>query len=144
MSTSGDQASDTHSSDSPLPAASYPPTPAPRSQTALERLASARKGKGKAEVVTGGNTERGQREHVDSRDDEADGPAGMSFSVRFTEGQEDLVDLWVGERESVREVKRRVCRQLAVATVLELTPRTRRSAFYGPRCPSRVGHAGFD
>lgn len=32
----------------------------------------------------------------------------MSFSIRFTEGQEDLVDLWVGEKESVREVKRRV------------------------------------
>ncbi|KAL8278484.1 hypothetical protein RQP46_009174 [Phenoliferia psychrophenolica] len=88
-------------------ASSYPPPPATRAQTALERLASARKGKGKAEG--GGGGDGGRRDLIDEEDDEArDGPAGMSFSVRFTEGQEDLVDLWVGERESVREVKRRI------------------------------------
>ncbi|BGP22661.1 hypothetical protein Rt10032_c08g3530 [Rhodotorula toruloides] len=33
----------------------------------------------------------------------------LSFCVRFTDGQtEDLVDLWVGEKETVREVKRRI------------------------------------
>ncbi|BGP29906.1 hypothetical protein JCM10296v2_001658 [Rhodotorula toruloides] len=33
----------------------------------------------------------------------------LVFCVRFTDGQtEDLVDLWVGEKETVREVKRRI------------------------------------
>lgn len=34
---------------------------------------------------------------------------GLSVGVRFTDGQtQDLVDLWVGARESVRDLKRRV------------------------------------
>jgi hypothetical protein len=32
----------------------------------------------------------------------------MEASVRFTDSSEDLRQLWVGEREPVREVKRRV------------------------------------
>ncbi|KAI5477785.1 hypothetical protein MNV49_005869 [Pseudohyphozyma bogoriensis] len=72
---------------------SYPPPP--RLQSALERLASARKGKAKA---------------VDEEAEmEGAAPTGMSFSVRFTsEGEEDLLDLWVGEKATVREVKRRI------------------------------------
>lgn len=74
----------------PSSSTSYPPPPSASRPTALERRA-AKKGKGKAED-----------------EEAAEGPGGMSFSIRFTEGQEDLVDLWVGEKESVREVKRRV------------------------------------
>lgn len=34
---------------------------------------------------------------------------GLSFGIRFTDGQTpDLVDLWVGHRETVRDLKRRV------------------------------------
>ncbi|KDE06544.1 hypothetical protein MVLG_03193 [Microbotryum lychnidis-dioicae p1A1 Lamole] len=36
------------------------------------------------------------------------GPTGMAFSIRFTDGSEDLLDLCVGEKESVAEVKRRI------------------------------------
>ncbi|SCV69269.1 BQ2448_2289 [Microbotryum intermedium] len=35
-------------------------------------------------------------------------PTGMAFSIRFTDGSEDLMDLWAGEKESVAEVKRRI------------------------------------
>lgn len=75
----------------------YPPA-APRRSTL-----GARKGKGRAVDVP-----------RDGDDDDDEGgrptaPTGLSFCVRFTDGQtDDLVDLWVGERESVREVKRRV------------------------------------
>ncbi|GAA6029382.1 hypothetical protein JCM8097_003648 [Rhodosporidiobolus ruineniae] len=72
---------------------SYPP--APRRST----LGAARKGKGRA---------------VDEDKAEGDnaaptGPTGLSFCVRFTDGQtDDVLDLWVGEKESVRELKRRI------------------------------------
>lgn len=98
-------------------AALYPPPPTSRAQTALERLASAKKGKGRADRPHG----RDVRDPTAPDDD--DGPAGMSFSIRFTEGQEDLVDLWVGEKESVREVKRRVRHTTPAApAVLHLSP----------------------
>jgi hypothetical protein len=44
----------------------------------------------------------------DSSTHETDTGSGMEFSVRFTDGSVDLHQLWVGEREAVREVKRRV------------------------------------
>ncbi|TNY23689.1 DUF2407 C-terminal domain-containing protein [Rhodotorula diobovata] len=85
----------------------YPPA-APRRSTL-----GARKGKGRAVDVP-----------RDGDDDDDEGgrptaPTGLSFCVRFTDGQtDDLVDLWVGERESVREVKRRL-RLLRPKTLLE-------------------------
>ncbi|GAA5984628.1 hypothetical protein JCM11641_004545 [Rhodosporidiobolus odoratus] len=61
-------------------------------------LGASKKGKGKAvdDVgVAGGES--------------GAGPTGLCFCVRFTDGQtDDLVDLWVGEKDSVREVKRRI------------------------------------
>lgn len=40
-----------------------------------------------------------------------DDEQGLSFGIRFTDGQTpDLVDLWVGHRETVRDLKRRVTR----------------------------------
>ncbi|GAA5925813.1 hypothetical protein JCM1841_006323 [Sporobolomyces salmonicolor] len=78
----------------------YPPPP-PRPST----LGASRKGKARAiEAVDDavGPTARGGAA-LD------DGPTGMSFSVRFTDGStEDVLDLWVGERETVRDVKRRL------------------------------------
>ncbi|KAK4053810.1 hypothetical protein OIV83_001466 [Microbotryomycetes sp. JL201] len=50
------------------------------------------------------------------------GPAGMSFCVRFTDGSEDLLDIWVGERESVGQVKRRI-RLLRPSLVVDGRPR---------------------
>ncbi|KAK4058836.1 hypothetical protein OIO90_000282 [Microbotryomycetes sp. JL221] len=47
------------------------------------------------------------------------GPAGMSFCVRFTDGSEDLLDIWVGEKESVGQVKRRI-RLLRPALVVDV------------------------
>lgn len=41
---------------------------------------------------------------------EAATPIGMSFSIRFTDGSPDLVDMYVSAHESVREVKNRVSR----------------------------------
>lgn len=36
-------------------------------------------------------------------------PQGLVFNVRFTDGStDDLLSLWVGEREAVRDVKRRI------------------------------------
>lgn len=73
------------------PLSSYPPLPTPVSRSD--------KGKGRA-----------------TRDDDEststdDGDQGLSVGVRFTDGQtQDLVDLWVGARESVRDLKRRVSR----------------------------------
>lgn len=44
-------------------------------------------------------------------ENEAAAPTGLSFCVRFTDGTTaDVLDLWVGEKENVREVKRRVRR----------------------------------
>ncbi|GAA5966808.1 hypothetical protein JCM21900_006096 [Sporobolomyces salmonicolor] len=78
----------------------YPPPP-PRPST----LGASRKGKARAiEAVDDavGPTARGGAALED-------GPTGMSFSVRFTDGStEDVLDLWVGERETVRDVKRRL------------------------------------
>lgn len=45
---------------------------------------------------------------LSDREEDDVGARGMSLSVRFTDGGEDLVDLWVGGRETVRDVKRRV------------------------------------
>ncbi|KAM0753899.1 hypothetical protein T439DRAFT_378013 [Meredithblackwellia eburnea MCA 4105] len=112
---------------SPIASSAYPPPPRP--QTALERHATAKKGKGKqaesspstssaANLLNGAypaqataqNTPTGSGIRPFPADEDAEdaGPAGMSFNIRFTEGQEDLLDLWVGEKESVREVKRRI------------------------------------
>jgi hypothetical protein len=74
------------------PSTTYPP-PRP---TALERLAASHKGKGRA-LPDALESDAGE-----------EGKGGMCFSLRFTEGEGDLVDLWVGERETVREVKQRV------------------------------------
>ncbi|GJN88677.1 hypothetical protein Rhopal_001643-T1 [Rhodotorula paludigena] len=76
---------------------SYPP--APRRPTG----AGDRKGKGRAVEVG--------VEGTGSPDDEGEaaGPTGLSFCVRFTDGTTaDVLDLWVGEKENVREVKRRL------------------------------------
>ncbi|GAA5874259.1 hypothetical protein JCM8547_007807 [Rhodosporidiobolus lusitaniae] len=75
---------------------SYPQAPRKTS------LGASRKGKGRAvEPVEASQGEVGGGEST--------GPAGLSFCVRFTDGQtEDVLDLWVGEKEPVREVKRRI------------------------------------
>ncbi|GAA5894533.1 hypothetical protein JCM5296_005122 [Sporobolomyces johnsonii] len=79
---------------------SYPPPP-PRPST----LGASRKGKTRAIELDDdaiGSAARGGAALED-------GPTGMSFSVRFTDGStEDLLDLWVGEKETVRDVKRRL------------------------------------
>ncbi|GAA5867832.1 hypothetical protein JCM1840_003459 [Sporobolomyces johnsonii] len=79
---------------------SYPPPP-PRPST----LGASRKGKARAieldDDAIGSAAPGGAALE--------DGPTGMSFSVRFTDGStEDLLDLWVGEKETVRDVKRRL------------------------------------
>lgn len=62
----------------------YPPPP-PSTATAFKNKS---KGKGRAQT---------------------DEEQGLSFGIRFTDGQTpDLVDLWVGHRETVRDLKRRV------------------------------------
>ncbi|GAA5949151.1 hypothetical protein JCM10213_007107 [Rhodosporidiobolus nylandii] len=92
------------SSGLPLPATSPQPSsanpfsypPAPRRTT----LGASRKGKGRA--VDEDAAAAGE-------DDGRTAPTGLCFCVRFTDGQtDDLLDLWVGEKESVREVKRRI------------------------------------
>ena len=65
----------------------YPPPPASASASAKHQS----KGKGKGKAIP---------------DDEEQ---GLSFGIRFTDGQTpDLVNLWVGHRETVRDLKRRV------------------------------------
>lgn len=103
----------------PVTANHSSPSTSARFQSALERLASTKspptttssssstnspKGKGKAKAKANEPESRPIRQDEEA----ATGPTGMSFSVRFTEGEEDLVDLWVGEKATVREVKRRV------------------------------------
>lgn len=56
-------------------------------------------------------------DHDDGGDDDASPtttpPTGLSFCVRFTDGTtEDILDLYVTDRETVRDVKRRVSRPL--------------------------------
>jgi hypothetical protein len=60
-------------------------------------------------------------------------PTGLIFNVRFTDGAtEDVLALWVGEREAVRDVKRRV--RPPVRIYLEHAGTvTHRSASSGPR-----------
>ncbi|KAM0792312.1 hypothetical protein ACM66B_004998 [Microbotryomycetes sp. NB124-2] len=73
-----------------------------------------------------GHVPRGAQALDDAQDStdaaSADGPAGMSFCVRFTDGSEDLLDIWVGERESVGQVKRRI-RLLRPSLVVDGRPR---------------------
>lgn len=96
----------------PLPVTAYP------SLTALERIAAtitkgkSAKGKGKADAsIWKGKSSQLRHDdddHDHDDDEEAALPAGLSFGIRFTDGEEDLTELWVGEKETVRDVKRRV------------------------------------
>ncbi|BGP45916.1 hypothetical protein JCM10450v2_001751 [Rhodotorula kratochvilovae] len=106
----------------------YPP--APRRSTL-----GARKGKGRAVEPPSG----GAGDAADDEDGQGAGPTGLSFCVRFTDGQtEDLLDLWVGEKESVREVKRRL-RLLRPATLFDDTkPRRLRLIQLGRLLPDGV------
>jgi hypothetical protein len=64
------------------------------------------KGKQRADVDLENQDQPGIAQH-EGRDDEE--LAGMSFSIRFTDGtNEDLVDVYVGPNESVRQLKSRV------------------------------------
>ncbi|GAA5837560.1 hypothetical protein JCM9279_006788 [Rhodotorula babjevae] len=94
---------------------SFPP--APRRSTL-----GARKGKGRAvDVPLDGILSPGDGGDDDDDDERRSSaqPTGLSFCVRFTDGQtDDLLDLWVGEKESVREVKRRL-RLLRPKTLFE-------------------------
>lgn len=74
---------------------SYPPPPSRRTL----------KGKGKATDQSSPNDDEESR-----LEGAEEGPAGMSFAIRFTDGSEDLLDFWCGSQESVGEVKRRVSR----------------------------------
>ncbi|ORY59426.1 DUF2407 C-terminal domain-domain-containing protein [Leucosporidium creatinivorum] len=73
---------------------SYPPPPSRRTL----------KGKGKAVDQSSPNHD----EESGLEGTEQEGPAGMSFSIRFTDGSEDLLDFWCGSQESIGEVKRRL------------------------------------
>ncbi|GAA5916152.1 hypothetical protein JCM6882_005399 [Rhodosporidiobolus microsporus] len=84
----------------PVDAFAYPP-PAP---AAVKRALLGASRKGKERAVFPPDAEEDEEE-----DERGKGPAGLSFCVRFTDGQtEDLLDLWVGEKEPVKEVKRRI------------------------------------
>lgn len=56
----------------------------------------------------------GTEDHGDSRDEleedeeQIQAPLGMLFSIRFTDGSPDLLDMYVSAHESVRDVKKRV------------------------------------
>ncbi|BGP05876.1 DSC E3 ubiquitin ligase complex subunit 3 [Rhodotorula toruloides] len=77
----------------------YPPVGARRSKLGAAKW----KGKGRA---TDSPSPDGSS---DQAVDDAEPRKKLVFCVRFTDGQtEDLVDLWVGEKETVREVKRRI------------------------------------
>lgn len=117
--TSGPSGSSSHFNNTayqPIPNSTFPSPPASTSststsnatlkRTALEKLALL-KGKGKAVDRNTSNDEIRLSKNMDVKEDSL--PHGLSFSVRFTaEGVEDILELWVGEGESVREVKRRV------------------------------------
>lgn len=115
--TSGPSGSSSHFNNTayqPIPNSTFPSPPdsststsnATLKRTALEKLALL-KGKGKAVDRNTSNDEIGLNKNMNVEEDSL--PHGLSFSVRFTaEGVEDLLELWVGEGESVREVKRRV------------------------------------
>lgn len=77
-------------------AASYPPPPSRRTLNALA--------KGKAKAADQGSGRRDEESAVEGSNQ---APEGLSFAIRFTDGSEDL-ELWVGQHESVGEVKRRV------------------------------------
>lgn len=65
------------------------------------------KGKGKQRADVDLENQDHSGRHSDGRDDEE--LAGMSFSIRFTDGtNEDLLDVYVGPNESVRQLKARV------------------------------------
>lgn len=77
----------------------YPPAGARKSKLGAAKW----KGKGRA------NDSPSPDGSSDQAVDDAEPRKKLVFCVRFTDGQtEDLVDLWVGEKETVREVKRRV------------------------------------
>ncbi|GAA5932644.1 Dsc3p [Sporobolomyces koalae] len=126
-----------------LPAAStssYPPAPRteslphpdrPYSPVSLDSAyppaptASSRHAKGKARA-----SEPWSGEHSDRVDDNDEGqprlPKGLDFCVRFTDGTtEDVVDLWVAEKELVRDVKTRL-RQIRSSTLHDEEGRPRR------------------
>ncbi|GAA6060156.1 hypothetical protein JCM10212_001453 [Sporobolomyces blumeae] len=76
--------------------------PPPDSPLASSRYTSKDKGKAKANP-------HDDPSDANDRVDERAHPTGYSYCVRFTDGvTPDVVDLWVGEKESVREVKRRL------------------------------------
>ena len=112
-----DSDDDTYNYDALLPAPvtassgtnnTYPPS-SPSGRVAS--LGANSKGKGKAVEHATANGQADLSANGRSGDSSAGsptGPAGMSFSVRFTDGSQDLLDIWVGERESVGQVKRRV------------------------------------
>ncbi|BGO89436.1 hypothetical protein NBRC10512_006354 [Rhodotorula toruloides] len=77
----------------------YPPAGARKSKLGAAKW----KGKGRA------NDSPSPDGSSDQAVDDAEPRKKLVFCVRFTDGQtEDLVDLWVGEKETVREVKRRI------------------------------------
>lgn len=87
----------------------YPPAGARRSTLGAAKW----KGKGRAtdSPSPDGSSEQAAEESVRQKK--------LSFCARFTDGQtEDLIDLWVGEKETVREVKRRVRLFLASTSFL--------------------------
>ncbi|GAA6006362.1 hypothetical protein JCM10207_000617 [Rhodosporidiobolus poonsookiae] len=86
----------------PLPALSTAPNPFSYPPPARRQsLGTTRKGKGRAVDL--------DDEAHDLDEQQPAQPTGLSFCVRFTDGEtSDVTDLWVGEKESVREVKRRL------------------------------------
>lgn len=101
-------------SDESTSGATYPPTPSfssasERSPTlsAVEKLAQSR-------ALPSRSRSKGKERAIDPFDavhgDDSD-PCdhNLAFGVRFTsQGEEDLLELWVDEKDTVREVKRKV------------------------------------
>lgn len=93
-------------------AALYPPRSAPppaaSSSSSSEHSPSAAFSAGSAFARRTSSKGKGKERALP--DDADEGGRGLSFGIRFTDGQTpDLVDLWVGHRETVRDLKRRVC-----------------------------------
>ncbi|GAA5883400.1 hypothetical protein JCM3774_004148 [Rhodotorula dairenensis] len=83
----------------------YPPRPAAPSSSSSSPATPSAFLTGSAPAPRSTSNGKGKERAVPDDADED----GLSFGVRFTDGQTpDLVDLWVGHRETVRDLKRRL------------------------------------
>lgn len=85
-------------------APTYPPPP----PSSLSARSSKDKGKARAVPLPSGHTVENNSTAAADAESTQPPAMGMYFSIRFTDGSPDLLDMYVSAHESVRDVKQRV------------------------------------